>query len=494
MVLVRVLLAVGVRNRVFCMGDGVGSGMRGSAPSYHRAPSLAIAVLAVTLQSVSLSAQAPTFRADLSWFPCPTRFAESPARCGALKVAEDIETPASRRIPLHFALLRPTKPHRDRVLTVLINGGPGYGGLIWYRGNAQLFGLPDTTSDVLVIDQRGTGASGRITCGEMRGPWWMLPGDALRACHDSLATIADLSKYTHHENSNDLDLLRKALGYQYVALFGVSYGARVALVYAADHPESVTRLVLHSPAPMEPWPSVSASALARLASLGESDCAQMTCRGVPSEAQRQAAAAIEAMSAKPRTVVYRASSVVAPESLWVTRRTTALILRDLYLDPADSVDLVAFRTDLAKGTTDAISDWYRRQKWSASEFSIGPFMSETCRYDNPQLPGNGPQQSWLSAIVEAVRDGCAAWPSGHATELRMNGRVTAPTLVVLGDRDLIQPPEAAASYANLVERLDVLIVRGMGHSDVSACAQSFVRNWHPTSGRGRRDFSCVDTR
>lgn len=466
--------------------------MRGSTPTYHRAPSLVIATLAVALQSVSLSAQAPTPRADLSWFPCPARFTESPARCGALRVAEDAETPTSRRIPLHFALLRPARPSRDRVLTVLINGGPGFGGLDWYRGNAQLFGLADTTSDVLVLDQRGTGASGRITCGQVRGPWWMLPGDALRACHDSLATMADLSRYTHHENSNDLDLLRRALGYQRVALFGVSYGARVALVYAADHPESVTRLVLHSPAPMEPWPSVSARALARLASLRESDCAHMTCGDVPSEAQRQETAAIEAMGAKPRTVAFRASRVVAPESLWITRRTAALIMRDLYLDPTDSLDLVAFRTDLAKGTTDAISDWYRNQQWLAREFSIGPFMSETCRYDNPQLPVDGSQQGWTSAIVDAVRDGCAAWPSGHATELRLSGRVTAPTLVVLGDRDLVQPPEAAASYADFVERLDVLIVRGMGHSDVSACAQSFVRNWQPTDVRGQRDFSCED--
>lgn len=468
--------------------------MHGSAPTYHRAPSLVIAVLVVALQSVSLSAQAPTPRAALSWFSCPARFTESPARCGALRVAEDVEAPASRRIPLHFALLRPTRPSRDRVLTVLINGGPGFGGLDWYRGNAQLFGLADTTSDVLVLDQRGAGASGRITCGQIRGPWWMLPGDALRACHDSLATIADLSRYTHHENSNDLDLLRRALGYQRVALFGVSYGARVALVYAADHPESVTRLVLHSPAPMEPWPSVSARALARLASLGESDCAQMTCGDVPNKVQRQEAAAIEAMGAKPRTVVYRPSRVVPPETLHATRRTAALILRDLYRDPTDSLDIVAFRADLAKGTTNAISDWYRDQEWLAREFSIAPFMSETCRYDNPQLPGNGPQQSWLSAIVDAVRDGCAAWPSGHAIELRLNGRVTAPTLVVLGDRDLIQPPEAAASYADFVERLDVLIVRGMGHSDVSACAQSFVREWQTTSVRGRRNFSCTDTK
>src|SRR4029078_366057 len=52
--------------------------------------------------------------------------------------------------------------------------------------------------------------------------------------------------YTTADSVADIEAVRRALGYERIALFGVSYGTVVAQHYAKAHPERVERLVLDS--------------------------------------------------------------------------------------------------------------------------------------------------------------------------------------------------------------------------------------------------------
>ena len=45
---------------------------------------------------------------------------------------------------------------------------------------------------------------------------------------------------------DDIDAVRRAVGVDKITLFGVSYGTKVALGYAAKYPQHVERLVLDS--------------------------------------------------------------------------------------------------------------------------------------------------------------------------------------------------------------------------------------------------------
>lgn len=99
--------------------------------------------------------------------------------------------------------------------------------------------------DIVFIDQRGTGRSGRLACD---------PADDMLARSDSalqadmLACLrgygAGLLAYTTAAAVIDIERLRRALGAERINLWGGSYGTRLAQVYAARYPQQVRSLIL----------------------------------------------------------------------------------------------------------------------------------------------------------------------------------------------------------------------------------------------------------
>ena len=89
-----------------------------------------------------------------------------PAFCGRLPVAENREAPAGRRIDLAVALVpsRAKRPLPDPVF--MLAGGPGQSALESYPVAAAAFRDVLRDRDVVLVDQRGTGGSNRLSCPE----------------------------------------------------------------------------------------------------------------------------------------------------------------------------------------------------------------------------------------------------------------------------------------------------------------------------------------
>ena len=69
----------------------------------------------------------------------------------------------------------------------------------------------------------------------------------LSACGTALGPTR--AYYTSQESVEDLDALRQALGGTPLSLFAVSYGTRIAGMYAREYPQGVARMVLDSLVP-----------------------------------------------------------------------------------------------------------------------------------------------------------------------------------------------------------------------------------------------------
>jgi proline iminopeptidase len=88
--------------------------------------------------------------------------------------------------------------------------------------------------------------------------------------------LPDGATLTEGELVDDVEALRKALGIERWAVLGHSFGARLALRYAAGHPDSVTAVLFDCP----PWdhaygmPYLLELALPMLAELGQTDAMQ----------------------------------------------------------------------------------------------------------------------------------------------------------------------------------------------------------------------------
>jgi pimeloyl-ACP methyl ester carboxylesterase len=79
-----------------------------------------------------------------------------------------------------------------------------------------------------------------------------LERQAFRACGERLAREAtDLSAFNTMENANDVDAIRKALGYERIAFYGTSYGTELGQYLLRQHPANLHAVVLDAVVPMQ---------------------------------------------------------------------------------------------------------------------------------------------------------------------------------------------------------------------------------------------------
>lgn len=176
---------------------------------------------------------------------------------GRIEVPESPEKARGARIQLPFVRFRcPGAPKAPPVF--FLNGGPGVEmgrslrrAAHWFRGLAG-------SADLVIPEQRGIGDSRpRLECpGEFR-----LPLDRplefaqevkaaaefySRAAKAWSSAGADPLRYNAREAAEDLDALRRALGYERISLCGGSFGSHWAMAALRAHGEAIERAVLTS--------------------------------------------------------------------------------------------------------------------------------------------------------------------------------------------------------------------------------------------------------
>ena len=140
------------------------------------------------------------------------------ARCGVVTVPLVASDPAAGTLPVGYELYahRGGAKARD---TILVSAGSD--GAATTADRAALLALLDplrSRRDVVLVDARGSGRSGRV--------------GARRDAYGAVAAAADL------------DAVRTALGIHHVELYGAGDGAGIALAYAERHADRLRALVL----------------------------------------------------------------------------------------------------------------------------------------------------------------------------------------------------------------------------------------------------------
>ncbi|WP_370177933.1 alpha/beta fold hydrolase [Alteriqipengyuania sp.] len=190
--------------------------------------------------------------------------------------------------PITLAFIRVSMaPEPSETASVLLAGGPGESGTalveqLVRKGGSQILGL--FGGDLIGIDQRGTGHSSPNL--GIERPYG-IPLAAEGSMHAWLPIIGEVSgsiagdlrakgiypqAYTTRESADDVDAVRRALGYDKLNLWGRSYGSHLALEVLRRHPEKVGRVVLVGPeGPDDTWkrPALVDTVLERIAQRAE---------------------------------------------------------------------------------------------------------------------------------------------------------------------------------------------------------------------------------
>lgn len=165
------------------------------------------------------------------------------AWCARVAVPEDPDDPHGAQIMLKVAVLRATTRPAAGALFFL-EGGPGGAATREAPEVSSILAEVERRRDLVFVDQRGTGGSAALAC----------PNDRIRAT-DASAVAAYLRRCFAHLGgrpelsttavaADDLDAVRRALGYGRIDLVGASYGATLAQEMLRRHPDAIRTAVL----------------------------------------------------------------------------------------------------------------------------------------------------------------------------------------------------------------------------------------------------------
>ena len=191
---------------------------------------------------------------------------------GTLYVPENRADPNSRVIGVGFARFRATQP-TGAPPTFHLPGGPGDSYLMLLKQGAKpvvlgrylkIIALYRRVSDVIFVDQRGNSERGEILKFRYRTP--EEPLDQPTSLARSTASFVELSRaavaefagkgidlrgYTVKECADDVNDLRRALGYDRITLVGTSFGSQWSFAVMRRHPDIVMRALLSGVEPLD---------------------------------------------------------------------------------------------------------------------------------------------------------------------------------------------------------------------------------------------------
>ncbi|MGO4597463.1 alpha/beta fold hydrolase [Terrabacter sp. 2RAF25] len=182
--------------------------------------------------------------------------AEATALCGTLTVPEDRSKPAGRQLGLRVAVIPASGPRAGADPVFVVAGGPGEASTQFFAWFPSVFTELHASRDIVLVDQRGTGASKAVHLPPLPAVAGLAPAAAEARlatwAHDGLRAIdVDPRQLTTAVAAEDLDAVRAALGYSAINLYGTSYGGTLVQYYLRQHPEHVRVAVLDGATPVD---------------------------------------------------------------------------------------------------------------------------------------------------------------------------------------------------------------------------------------------------
>lgn len=435
-----------------------------------------------------------------------------PARCGSLTVHEDRAAGDGRTIDLNIVVIPAVSDNPEPDPLFFLAGGPGQAATALAGPMLPLLADVRRNRDLVFVDQRGTGGSGRLTCAffenevdeEELGESLQvdtLDLDELRKCLAEIEAAADPRRYTTPAAMDDLDAVRAALGYETINLYGGSYGTRAGLVYMRRHPERVRAAVLDGLAPVSmALPStVNADAHRALDRLFADCAADAGCREAFPDLPQTFARVIAALEANPRTLDTTHPRTGEPFELTLTAGSFAGVLRGVLYAPTIA-SLVPYTVARA-----AEGDFgpYLAQMVTMTDvgeaLDLGLFLSVVCAEDVPQLADGAAGRLAADGIlgrhmIELTVDACTVWPAadlpaGYFEPVRSD----ASTLLLSGDLDPVTPPRWGEDVLAGLSNARHLVAPGAGHGVVArGCADELVAEFIEKGSHADLDASCLE--
>jgi len=335
----------------------------------------------------------------------------------------------------------------------LIAGGPGQGAQDSWPQLASAFREIQANRDVYLIDQRGTGNSGAMTCptppaGSGINNDLEEVKAAARACYEEQTMPTEW--FTTSIAVRDLDAVRQALGFEQWNLYGVSYGTRVALHYLKRFPEHTRSIILDAVVPPQKpiGPELPLHAQQSLDALFKRCEANAGCDASFSGLAKKTQDLFSSLKESPREVQFENLSKGTLDTMLFTDQHLAASVRLLSYSAYSSAILPSMLHDAAVNNN--LAPFARQVALQETQLggsiATGMHAAVICTEDAPfidtSIDRTALKDTFLGDfIVDAMVAGCEPWPIGVIDDdFRQAVTGNTPVLALSGEVDPITPP------------------------------------------------------
>ncbi|MDQ1728969.1 MAG: hypothetical protein QOD33_1094 [Pyrinomonadaceae bacterium] len=439
--------------------------------------------------------------------PCKLPGISEQLLCGKLSVFENRRLRRGRKIELNVVVLPALDQTRKEAPLFDLAGGPG----IAATANAQYY-ITDLKEyrrqrDVVLVDQRGTGASNPLRCGEHGRDYLdeIYPLQYVRDCRRKLERVADLTQYTTPIAMDDLDDVRAWLGYERINLIGLSYGTRAALVYLRQHPAHVRSAVLMGVAPTNAkLPLYHTRNAQRALELLFNECAaDNSCNQAYPQLRSEFIELLAKLARHPARVKYRRAHAQEQIEVVIHRDQFAEKLRTQLYAPPSARRVPFIIRQAAQGNFNPFLRLVIPDEPAtdlAGVIADGMYLSVTCAEDVPFIDTRLAEQMNRGTffgnyrVAQQVR-ACAHWPRGSVPAgYDQPVAATVPVLIISGNIDPVTGPDWGTDVAAHLPNSRYWLIRNHAHIPVGltnfACFDDVIRKFLDHPDPKTLDTSC----
>jgi pimeloyl-ACP methyl ester carboxylesterase len=425
------------------------------------------------------------------------RIGDSFARCGRIAVPENPSAPQGRKITLNVAVI-PATGDRTRPDPLFWFAGWGDAGVSDDAANVlSALRRVNIDRDLVFIDQRGTGAT-KVVCAlapEQRplSPSSSAVTTAARRC---AGKVPGLRHYTSAVAVDDVDRVRRALGYRKINIYGGSYGATTGQIYLLRHGSHVRTAVFDGGSLLDVriFERVAPNAQRALELLFARCAADTACRTAYPRLRRDFAAA-QARVASTDVRVPATTARLDPaafayvvEELLASPDGKAILPRMIRLVAIGQVERAAKLVSgaVADDTSELAAQlmiecnelWASRRPSEIERLAEGTFFAAAA------LP--------QATLVQAACKGLPTADVPAAIGRRVRSRL--PVLFLTGDEDPADPPANVARATRELPNSRTVIFPAAGHGQLGLlCAQNLIADFIAAGTAAGLDPACAET-
>ena len=388
------------------------------------------------------------------------------AKCGTLTVPENPSDSNGRKITLSVAVMPATEPGTPSEPVFFIAGGPGGSTIANWAEAPLIFAGLSAHHDIVLVDQRGTGASHMLVF-PVQGPTESSSDYAARA----LATLdGDPRYYTTAVAMDDLDAVRVALGYDKIDLYGASYGATAVQYYLRQHGVHVRAAVLDGGTLVDVpiFELMAASSQRALDDVLGRCAADPGCAAAYPDVRGEFAAVTARLSRQPV-----ATSVMDPsgQPIVVTSDVFATTIHQLLVgSESGTIPWLIHTAWLGNMTAVAVAlSKYLGASSQVLVMTLEILCFEAWARNDPEQVKLAGQGSYLLsnqiAFANSYSQACTYAPHGVVKpDDAQPAHTTVPVLFLNGSDDPQDPPSNVASAVSHMPNALLVVAPGQGHT------------------------------